>query len=194
MPFSERLFLYHSCSCSHWDGNTQSPPLHKGSNTVVTPICRLARSAFLDLHQDRRIFFIDVLKRLEEQKVKRCHYDKEETCSAIVMGPQAFPSRKERDQSENAQHHDNAVEARALPVASAEVQPHPELIERETHGEPVKQRADALLPQAQRREKQNGGNGGEQKDPVVKMMHVNATCMEKEIGHSACHDQDHNHA
>src|SRR5437588_2217733 len=106
------------------------------------------------------------------------------------MGAEAFPAGKEGDQDENAEHNDDAIEAGALPVATAEVQPHAELIEGQTHGQAVEQRADSLVAKVERGEEENSGDGGEQEDAVVKMMDVGAAGVEKHIGHAACHDED----
>src|ERR1700682_3358057 len=94
---------------------TRRTPPARGSLTAATERIQrrndarsrlLAWPALLDLHQDWRILFTDVVKRLEHEEEKRRHYDKEQTSTTIVMGTQPFPSRKERDQSENAQHDD----------------------------------------------------------------------------------------
>jgi len=39
--------------------------------------------------------------------------------------------------------------------------------------------------------KQNSGDRGEQENPVVKMMHVSAAQVEKQVRHPPSHDQNH---
>ena len=106
------------------------------------------------------------------------------------MGAEAFPAREEGDQGENAEHDNDAIEAGTLPVTAAQVEPHAELIEGKAHGQTVEERADSFEAKVERREEENSGDGREQEDAVVKMVHVGAAGMEKHVRHAACHDED----
>src|ERR1700719_2546078 len=102
-----------------------------------------------------------------------------------MMRAHPFPWREKRQNAKHSQQHDHRIEARPLPVTAAEMQPHPELIKRECHAEPVSQRTGALLRVVQSSKEQHAAYRGQRKDSVVEMMHMSPAHVQKQIGHSA---------
>ena len=81
----------------------------------------------------------------------------------------------EGDDAEEAEQDDDGVEAGALPVAAAKVQPHSEFVESERHPKAVEQRTDLAHPVGRlRHEDEDAADRGEKEDAVVEMMDVRA--------------------
>src|SRR5712691_843890 len=90
----------------------------------------------------------------------------------------------EGDDAEEAKQDDDGVEAGALPVTAAEMEPHPEFIESERHAEAVKQRADFAYPIAwPGDEDEQAADRGEEKDSVIEMVHMRPAEMQKQVWH-----------
>ena len=104
---------------------------------------------------------------------------------------QPLPPRRESDQTEKSQQHDDSVKAGSLPVAASEMEPHAELIEGQRHGKAVDDRAQITLRTVELREEQDCSNCREKEYPVIQMMDVCAAHMQKKIGYPASHNQNH---
>jgi len=108
-----------------------------------------------------------------------------------MMEADPLPTGQKSQHSENAEQHDNGIEACALPITPAQMQPHAEFIKGQRHANSVSKCAHAPLLFVQPGKKQNSGDRGEQKNPVVQMMHVSTAQVEKQVRHAPSHDQNH---
>ena len=97
----------------------------------------------------------------------------------------------EGEHAKEAGHDDDGIEAGALPIAAAEVQPHAELIKGKREAEAVGHGAPPALAVADLEEKENSGDGAEKKDAVVEMVDMGLAHVEKEVGNHAAHDENH---
>ena len=94
-------------------------------------------------------------------------------------------------QPEQGRHHDHRVHARPLPVTAAQVQPHPEFIERQTHRHAIQQRRDLRLPAHRPPEHAVTAHRRQQKNPVVQVMHMRSVQEEIKIRQLIGHDEKH---
>lgn len=79
----------------------------------------------------------------------------------------------------------------ALPVAPAEMEPHPELVEGQRHAEAVEERTElAQFIGRLRDEDEERAHGGENEDAVVQMVHVRPVLVQEEVRDAARHDEN----
>src|SRR5438045_9067522 len=105
-----------------------------------------------------------------------------------MMDADPLPARQKGQHPENAEQHDDGIEACALPITPAQMQPHAEFIKGQRHTNAVSECAHAPLFIVQPGKKQNSSDRGEQENPVVQMMHVSATEVKKHVWHTPSHD------
>src|SRR5689334_14017710 len=86
--------------------------------------CQLQLSAFqlspwsflFQLQKARHQFIVSVIQRSEQQHVKRNDGNEHDPAGHQMMSANALPSGEEREKPENAEQHDNRIEAGPLPV------------------------------------------------------------------------------
>src|SRR6476660_1464086 len=92
-----------------------------------------------------------------------------------------LPARQKGQHSENAEQYDDGIEACALPITPAQMQPHAEFIKGQRHAYAVSKCAHASLLIVQPGKMKKSGDRGEQENPVVQMMHVSAAEVQKQV-------------
>src|SRR6266550_9357868 len=100
-----------------------------------------------------------------------------------MMCPNVPPARCEAKQAEQTEHDHHRVETRPLPITAAQVQPHPELIERQCHGRSIDKSAKIALRSIHRGKQQYPSYGREEENSVVQMMHMRAVHMQEQVRH-----------
>ena len=105
-----------------------------------------------------------------------------------MMEADPLPAWQKSQHSKNAEQHDDGIEACALPITPAQMQPHAEFIKGQRHADAVNECAHASLFVVQPGKKQNSGDRGKQENAVVQMMHVSAAQVEKQVRHAPGHD------
>ena len=92
-------------------------------------------------------------------------------------------------QPEQGRDHDDGIHAGALPVAAAQMQPHPEFIKRQTHRDAVEQGGELGLASGGSAENAITAHGREQEDAVVEVMHMGAVQEKIKIRQGIRHDE-----
>ena len=130
-------------------------------------------------------------QRFDQQHAKRRHGQEHDRADREMMSAQLPPRRRECEQAKRTQDNDHGVETCALPVAAAEMQPHSKFIKGQRHAQAIDHRAKTSLRLVQWREEQDACDSRQKKNAIIEMMHMRPAQMEKEIGHFASHDQNH---
>jgi hypothetical protein len=124
-------------------------------------------SGFLNVDQSRANALADVFDRFEKHQVKKHDRESGDERGRPVMPAHPRETWCESDDAEKAEQDDDGVEAGALPIATAEVQPHSKFIEGERHAKTVEERAKLTHPIARPGcEDEQTTNRGEEKDAV----------------------------
>ena len=106
----------------------------------------LPRSLFFDVDQSRPNSIADIGDRFEKHEIKARDGHEGDGGGRPMVRAHPRHRRREGDHAEKTQKDDDGVEAGALPITTAEMQPHTEFVESERHPEAVKQRADFAHP------------------------------------------------
>jgi hypothetical protein len=155
----------------------------------------LPRSLFFDVDQSRPNPVADIGDRFEKHEIKARDGHEGDGGGRPMVRAHPRHRRREGDDAKQTEENDDGVEAGALPIAAAEMEPHPEFVEGQRHAEAVKQRADFAHPLARLSgEDEQSANGGEKEDSVIEMMHMGSAEVQKQIRHASCHDQNDEHA
>ena len=88
----------------------------------------------------------------------------------------------ESNQRKDGDHDDDGINAGALPVTAAQVQPHSKLVEGEGHGHAVQNGGDIGREPHRTAEQRVPADPSQQKDAVVQVMDVRIVEEEVEIG------------
>ena len=102
-----------------------------------------------------------------------------------------FQAARESHQSKQRRHYDHRVHARPLPVAAAQVQPHPEFVEGQPHGHAVQQRDQFRLASHWPSEHAVTADRRQQENAIVQMVHMGSVQEKIKVRHLIGHDEKH---
>ena len=104
-------------------------------------------------------------------------------------------SRHESDPAEDGKENDDSIEAAALPVAAAKMQPHAKLIEGKRHAEAVENGAEfAHCIGSVCVKNQESADGRKNEDAVVQVMNVRAVRVQEHVRDATRHDENDQYA
>ncbi len=107
-----------------------------------------------------------------------------------MTGLETPQRRREGYKGDESSDNKYGIDARPLPVAATEVQPHAELVEGERHRDAIDKRRSPQCPIRGTTKENVPGDGREQEDPVVEVMDVRAAKEEVKVRDSPRHDQN----
>src|ERR1039457_3440941 len=119
---------------------TVSEPEDREGTPCASRMGRLWRRGGFEVVQSWPHEAANIATRRNYHDSKADHGEQEHQKAPEMMGFQAFEGRGEGDQANQGRDDDYGVHADALPIAAAQVEPHPEFIEGERQREPVGQR------------------------------------------------------
>jgi len=100
----------------------------------------------------------------------------------------------EPDKRERCRYDNHRIHTGALPITTAQVQPHAEFIEGESHGHAIEQGHNFRRPADWTPKDAVAAHGREQKNSLVQVVHVRFAHEEIKIVDELGHDQEHKYA
>lgn len=129
-----------------------------------------------------------VLQGFDQHEKEDCTGQKQGYASEPVMRTEFFQGWCKSDKGKAGGKNDDGVPTSALPIAAAQAYPHAELVESQSHANAIKYCGPFETLAGGAAEQQVSGDGGEQKNAVVQVVHMCAAQMQIKVWNRARHN------